>query len=127
MSDTIMPDNNAVQTLLHKDDALLLYKAELLYERNELLWECISLGGAPIEYSEVDFLSPPEPTHPYMIFPHGIAEICVSRPACARYPTNCHQFTKGTQTEDTNADTDVMLMDIDPTAIPRDSKEEENK
>ncbi|KAF8266303.1 hypothetical protein EI94DRAFT_1701842 [Lactarius quietus] len=97
MSDTIMPDNNAVQTHLHKDDTLLLYKAEvellheatlqdllqnrnyavqqLLYEHNELLREHISLGGASIEYSEVDFLSPPEPTHPYMIFPHEIAEI----------------------------------------------------
>ncbi|KAF8259480.1 hypothetical protein EI94DRAFT_1904846 [Lactarius quietus] len=143
----IVPDHDAAKPALHEDDARLVRRAEvqllheatlqdlirnrnyaikhLLYEHNELLKEWLSLGGTPIEYSEVDFLTPPKPTQPYMIFPEGIAEIHVTRPSGGRYPPDCRQFSKGTQTDD--LDDEITLMDIDPSAIPIDAKDCEKK
>jgi hypothetical protein len=37
-----------------------------------------------------------------------------------------HQFTKGAQTEDVEADIDVTLMDIDESTIPVYTKDEKN-
>ncbi|KAF8256581.1 hypothetical protein EI94DRAFT_1710890 [Lactarius quietus] len=143
----IVPDNNVAKPVLHKDDARLVRRAEiqplheatlqdlihnrnyavkhLLYERNELLKERLSLGGTPIEYSKVDFLTPPKPMQPYMIFPEGIAEIHVSRPLGGRYPPDPCQFSKEMQTED--QDNDITLMEVDPSNIPTDAKDCEKK
>ncbi|KAF8259729.1 hypothetical protein EI94DRAFT_1706899 [Lactarius quietus] len=117
-----VPDNNMEKPALHEDDAWLNYAVKhLLYERNELLTERLSLGCTPIEYSDVDFLSPPHQTHLYMIFPCGIAKINVSRPPGARYPPDHRQFSKGTQTEE--QDDDITLMDVDPSTIPMNDKD----
>ena len=40
---------------------------QLLLEHNTLLQERISLGTAAIDYSDVDFLSPPPPILPYIV------------------------------------------------------------
>ena len=103
----------------------------------------LTLGGAPIEYFEVNFLTPSLPPGPYMILNilgGAIVRVCSDNVPGTRYPCDVsttalnvqmltglsqwHQFTKGTQTDNVGADMDVMLMDIDKSIIPRYNKDE---
>ncbi|KAF8260470.1 hypothetical protein EI94DRAFT_1811636 [Lactarius quietus] len=71
----------------------------------------VSLGAAPIEYSEIDFLSPPHRPLLYLIMKDGFVLRCnVSNPRGAWHPVDRRYFNASVQTEDA----DTMLMDIAP-------------
>lgn len=46
----------------------------------------LSLGASPIEYSEVDFLTPVEPMRPYKVCSGMVAQYYTKGPHRARYP-----------------------------------------
>ena len=103
----------------------------------------LTLGGTPIEYSEVDFLTPPLPPGPYTILNilgGAVVGVRGDNVPGTRYPRDVsttapnvqmltglsqrRQFTKGTQTDDAGADMDVTLMDVDESIIPGYNKDE---
>ncbi|KAF8275120.1 hypothetical protein EI94DRAFT_1793749 [Lactarius quietus] len=81
----------------------------------------VSLGAAPIEYSEIDFLSLPPHPLPYLIMKDGFVLRCnVSNPRGAWHPVDRRYFNASVQTEDA----DTTLTDITPddlASIPDDN------
>lgn len=46
----------------------------------------LSLGGSPIEYSEVNFLTAVEPMRPYKVFSGKVVQYYTQGPHRCRYP-----------------------------------------
>ncbi|KAN0128812.1 hypothetical protein V8E53_013399 [Lactarius tabidus] len=149
-STVIVLDKNIAHSTLKYDDAWLLEVAGIqllheatlqdllctrnytmyyiLWEHNELLRERLSLRGDPIDHSEVNFLTPVEPMLHYRIVNRLLARHHTKGPHQVQYPYDCHQVSKGTQTEDasivdTDANTTLMDIDLDTVEGDLDSKE----
>ncbi|KAF8256449.1 hypothetical protein EI94DRAFT_1711432 [Lactarius quietus] len=97
-----------------KNDAIVW----LLSERNELLRERVLLGAPEIEFSDIDFLKPPPPPLPYLVWPNGYVLRCqVSRPRGAFYPKDRRLFDVSMQTNDT----DAVLTDVNLNTLANNS------
>ena len=74
-----------LQDLLHcSNDAVY----QLLLERNTLLQEHISLGAAAIDYSDVDFISPPPPILLYIVIDGHVLRFRSKQNQGCRHPAD---------------------------------------